>query len=86
MSLVGPRPCLETQYDLIGWRERLNVFSVKPGISGLAQIHGVDMSDPEKLARVDADYIAQRNLNLDIKIAIATIRGQGLRDYVRLAS
>ena len=83
MSLVGPRPCLEMQHELIEWRQRLNVFSVKPGISGLAQINGVDMSDPEKLARLDAEYVAQRSLSLDIAIALATVRGQGLRDYVR---
>lgn len=83
MSLVGPRPCLETQTDLIGWRERFNVFSVKPGISGLAQIQGVDMSDPEKLARLDGEYVLKRNLALDIKIALATVTGKGLQDYVR---
>lgn len=83
MSLIGPRPCLETQTDLIGWRQRFNVFSVKPGISGLAQIQGVDMSDPEKLARIDGEYVLKRNLVLDIKIALATVTGKGLNDYVK---
>lgn len=83
MSLIGPRPCLETQHSLIEWREKLGVFIAAPGISGLAQIQGVDMSDPEKLARLDAEYVRKRSIAFDIKIALATISGKGMNDYVR---
>src|SRR3954447_22659873 len=56
MSLVGPRPCLPTQTELVAARRRLGVFSVRPGITGLAQIRGIDMSDANRLAEVDAQY------------------------------
>lgn len=51
-----------------------------PGITGLAQINGVDMSDPERLARLNARYIAQRGLLLDLKIIFATFLGRGQGD------
>ena len=53
MSLVGPRPCLFSQEELIGERERLGVFAVRPGIIGLAQIRGIDMSTPQLLAETE---------------------------------
>jgi O-antigen biosynthesis protein WbqP len=49
MSLVGPRPCLPSQTALIDARKQRGVFNVRPGITGLAQVQGVDMSDPERL-------------------------------------
>ena len=58
MSLVGPRPCLLNQIDLIKIRDEYNVFSVKPGITGLSQIKGVDMSNPVKLAQTDFQMIS----------------------------
>ncbi len=63
MSLVGPRPCLPSQIELIAFREKLGVYSFRPGITGLAQIHGVDMSNPGLLARFDSRIIN----NLTIK-------------------
>src|SRR5262249_8627568 len=75
MSLIGPRPCLEVQDELIEWRRRLGVLDVKPGITGLAQIQGIDMSQPETLARLDAQYIKRRSILLDLKIVLATARG-----------
>ncbi len=83
MSLVGPRPCLVVQHELIDWRRRLGVLSVKPGITGLAQIQGVDMSHPERLARLDAQYIKRRSILLDLKIVLATARGSGATDYTK---
>ena len=72
MSLVGPRPCLLTQKELIAARRRAGVFEVLPGITGLAQVNGIDMSEPERLARWDADYIATRSLWLDLRILLQT--------------
>ena len=89
LSLVGPRPCLPNQIDLIAARECLGVFDIKPGITGYAQVQGVDMSDPELLARIDAEYVSLESLKLDGKILISTAIGCGFRDradFVRLES
>jgi lipopolysaccharide/colanic/teichoic acid biosynthesis glycosyltransferase len=80
ISLVGPRPGLPVQKDLFEARQAWGVFDVKPGISGLAQVNDIDMSDPEKLAKWDARYIALQSLMLDIKITLATICGGGQGD------
>ena len=58
MSLVGPRPCLFNQGDLIAERAERAVFNVRPGITGLSQIQGIDMSTPRLLAETDA-YMLQ---------------------------
>lgn len=83
MSLVGPRPCLPSQDELISARFSLGVFDVKPGITGLAQIEGLDMSDPELLAAKDAAYANGMSLTLDIKILLATLVGKGAGDAAR---
>ncbi|WP_265515771.1 sugar transferase [Nitratireductor luteus] len=72
MSLVGPRPCLVTQTDLIAHRERLGVFSGRPGITGLAQLRGIDMSRPALCAKSDAEYLANWTLSGDIALIIRT--------------
>jgi len=86
VSLIGPRPCLPVQDELIEARRTHGVFSVKPGISGLAQINGIDMSEPAKLAMWDARYVALRSLLLDIKITFATATGSGQGDKTKLIS
>lgn len=82
ISLIGPRPGLPVQTVLFKERQAYGVFDVKPGISGLAQINNIDMSDPSNLTRWDARYIALQSLLLDIKIVIATVRGGGQGDKV----
>jgi len=82
ISLIGPRPGLPVQKDLFAARQVWGVFDVKPGISGLAQVNNIDMSDPEKLARWDARYVALQSLLLDIQIVVSTIRGGGQGDKV----
>lgn len=57
MSLVGPRPSLINQEQVIAEREKLNIYSVKPGITGKAQVAGVDMSTPKLLAKLDAEML-----------------------------
>ncbi len=74
MSMVGPRPCLTSQTELIGARQARGVFALRPGITGLAQVHGIDMSDPERLARADSIYRARRTVSLDLKIIAQTAR------------
>ncbi len=82
ISLIGPRPCLPVQTQLVEARRRLGLLTLKPGISGLAQVNGIDMSDPEKLAQWDARYKALQSLQLDFKIIIATALGSGNGDRV----
>lgn len=82
MCLVGPRPCLPVQEELIAERERRGVYSVTPGITGLGQIRGIDMSDPVRLAECDAEYVARRSWQFDLKILLWTLRGQGMEDRV----
>lgn len=83
LSLVGPRPCLPSQMELIMARQHLGVQLVLPGITGLAQINGVDMSDPIQLAKVDQCYIARRGLFLDIEIILRTMLGHGQGDQIK---
>jgi len=82
MNLIGPRPCLENQTELIEQRERYGVFQVTPGITGLGQCSGVDMSEPLRLSIFDHRYTVFRSILLDIKIAISTISGKGFGDPV----
>ncbi|RWA68589.1 MAG: sugar transferase [Mesorhizobium sp.] len=72
MSLVGPRPCLPTQMELIGHRQRLGVLAALPGITGLAQIKGIDMSDPKLCAETDAAYVEAASIGLDLRILLGT--------------
>ena len=62
MSLVGPRPCLFNQRKLISERKKRGVFKVRPGITGLAQISGINMKTPTLLAKTDQKMI--KNINL----------------------
>ena len=82
MSLVGPRPCLFNQEQLILEREKYNVFKVKPGITGLAQINGIDMSDPQKLAETDFFMISKLNKNKYFKYLFLTLFGKGTGDVI----
>lgn len=82
VSLIGPRPCLPVQLSLIDKRKQRGVFDVLPGITGLAQVNGIDMSNPDELAQWDAKYLALRSIPLDCKILIATFLGRGGGDRV----
>ncbi len=73
MSLVGPRPCLPNQTKLVAERRARDVFSATPGITGLAQVEGIDMSRPEKLAEIDQTYIRTRSLGMDLKLILRTL-------------
>lgn len=83
MSLVGPRPCLFNQTELIEERARRGVFEVRPGITGLAQIQGIDMSTPELLAKTDAKMIASLNLVTYFRCILLTVTGKGRGDAAR---
>lgn len=76
MSLVGPRPCLFNQNNLIFERVKLGVFKNLPGITGLAQIRGIDMSKPSLLAKVDSYMLKRLNLLNYFKYIFLTIFGK----------
>lgn len=83
MSLVGPRPCLFSQEELISEREKRGVCNFRPGITGLAQINNVDMSTPVKLSEFDARMLKELNLINYLKYILATVTGKGQGDRIR---
>lgn len=82
MSLVGPRPGLPNQEALTEARSRLNVYSVRPGITGLAQVNGIEMSKPELLAATDAKMIAEMSVSHYFKYVLLTTIGKGQGDRI----
>jgi lipopolysaccharide/colanic/teichoic acid biosynthesis glycosyltransferase len=72
LELIGPRPGLPSQVKLKEYRDAYNIFNIKPGITGLAQVLGYDMSNPRALAMIDSLYIKNRSIQLDVKIFFAT--------------
>jgi O-antigen biosynthesis protein WbqP len=83
MSLVGPRPCLPNQEELIAERSARDVFAKRPGITGLAQIQGIDMSTPKHLAETDAKMLATLNLRNYFFYIFKTVTGSGSGDRIR---
>ena len=83
MSLVGPRPGLYNQKELTKEREKLGVYTTRPGITGLGQVNEVDMSTPAKLAEYDQRMIETLTLGLYFKLIIATALGKGTGDRIR---
>ena len=83
MSLVGPRPCLFNQKELIAERASRGVFDARPGITGLAQIQGIDMSTPDLLAKTDADMLGSLGLKDYFRYIFLTVLGRGAGDRVR---
>ena len=82
MSLVGPRPCLTNQKELIIEREKYNLFSVKPGITGLSQINGIDMSNPKRLSEIDHHMVSNFSQINYFKYLFLTFFGKGFGDKV----
>jgi O-antigen biosynthesis protein WbqP len=72
MSIIGPRPALWNQFDLIKERDKYNVHKLYPGITGYAQIKGRDTLSISVKAKLDGEYARKISLLLDIKIFILT--------------
>ena len=83
MSLVGPRPGLFNQQALLQARQQHGVFAARPGITGLAQVSGIDMSTPELLAQTDAKMLATLNLANYFRYILQTVTGKGQGDAVK---
>jgi len=83
MSLVGPRPCLFNQTELIEERSARGVFAARPGITGLAQVNGIDMSTPTLLAETDARMLQDLGVVAYFTYIIKTVTGAGRGDRIR---
>ena len=83
MSIVGPRPCLTSQKELIKARLKFNIYRTKPGITGVAQINGIDMSDPLLLAETERKMLRNFNILSYFYYIILTVFGFGLGDRVK---
>ncbi|HHF2865957.1 TPA: sugar transferase [Vibrio alginolyticus] len=83
MSLVGPRPNLFNQEELIAERHALGIYDVLPGITGLAQVQNIDMSTPALLAKTDRDMIDSLTLKSYFKYIMMTVTGSGSGDAVK---
>jgi len=83
MSLVGPRPCLFNQEELINERQKRDVFSARPGITGLAQVNEIDMSTPLLLAETDEAMLRTLSLRNYCRYILQTVSGKGSGDRVR---
>jgi O-antigen biosynthesis protein WbqP len=83
MSLVGPRPNLFNQEELIKERDALGVYDVLPGVTGLAQVQNIDMSTPKLLAETDKHMIDTLNIKNYFKYILMTVTGSGSGDAVK---
>ena len=83
MSIVGPRPVIEKETDLLELREIYKVNTILPGITGLAQINGRDCMDNYKKVKYDYEYLLNRSFILDMKIIFKTffkvIKSEGVK-------
>jgi len=82
MSLVGPRPCLFNQEELIAEREQRGVLDARPGITGLAQVNDIDMSTPTLLAETDQKMLENLTVGAYFKYIFMTVSGKGTGDRV----
>lgn len=73
MSVVGPRPALYNQYDLIEMRTNANVHTVRPGLTGLAQVSGRDELENEKKVYFDQQYVQKQSFFFDLKLILLTV-------------
>lgn len=84
MSIIGYRPLVLTEEKCNDMRRKLNVFSVRPGISGYAQVHGRDNVYYKNKAILDAEYVQKASLQLDLKLMLQTmavvLKREGNRD------
>ena len=73
MSLVGPRPLIPEETEIRELREKYNVYTIRPGITGWAQVNGRDNISLEQKALLDKEYVEKQSLGFDIKILVMTV-------------
>ena len=73
MAVIGPRPALWNQYDLIAERDRYGANDVRPGLTGWAQINGRDELEIPVKARLDGEYVEKLSFGFDVKCFLGTI-------------
>jgi len=82
MSIIGPRPALWNQYDLIAERDKYGANDVRPGLTGWAQVNGRDELPIEVKARYDGEYVQKMSFMFDLKCLLKTvvsvIKGEGI--------
>ena len=74
MSIIGPRPALWNQFDLIEERDKYGANDIRPGLSGWAQINGRDELEIDVKARLDGEYVEKMSLMFDIKCIFGTVK------------
>ena len=74
MSIIGPRPALWNQFDLIEERDKHLANNVQPGLTGWAQINGRDELEIQEKARLDGEYVSKMSFNFDCKCFLKTIK------------
>lgn len=74
MSIIGPRPALWNQYDLIAERDKYGANDIRPGLTGWAQINGRDELPMDVKARLDGEYLDKVSFFFDVKVFLMTIR------------
>ena len=82
MAIVGPRPALWNQFDLIAERDKHGANDVRPGLTGWAQINGRDELQIEEKARLDGEYVQKLSFAFDVKCFLYTIKAVLCRDGV----
>jgi O-antigen biosynthesis protein WbqP len=73
MSIVGPRPALYNQHNLIEMRTQKGVHEIRPGLTGWAQINGRDELPLQEKVHFDADYLERQSLSFDVKVIVLTL-------------
>ena len=74
MSLVGPRPCLPTQVDLIKARDKAGISDMRPGMTGPAQLKGVDMSDIDRLIAEEVIFFSKYGKSEYFRCILGTVK------------
>lgn len=82
MAIVGPRPALWNQYDLIEERDKYGANDILPGLTGWAQINGRDELEIPVKAKLDGDYVAKMSFGMDLRCILGTVVSVARQDGV----
>lgn len=83
MAIVGPRPALWNQEDLIAERERYGANGIRPGLTGWAQINGRDELEIPVKAKYDGEYVQRMSFGFDVKILLGTVHSVAVQEGVK---